>query len=261
MPDLIQFEIKDSIARIILNRADRRNALTRDMIADLTRSVTTASQDESVRVLTIAAEGTVFCAGMDLGEMQQRAESVNADDEWLQDSQDYAELLVAILNAPFPVVAVIQGPVLAGGVGIVLACDLVLASDKSFFALPEPQRGITAAMVTPLLIFRVGAGHASHMLLTTSRIPAAETVAWGLCHKVVPADKLNEAECELAGMLLSSSRQALHATKHNIRSFAATPLIEQIHIAARASAAARETDDAREGLQAFLEKRKPNWQP
>ena len=135
MSDLIRVETIDNIARISLQRAERRNALTRGMIAELTEAIVGIAADASARVMILAADGPVFCAGMDLGEMQERAKSNAAQEEWLRDSQDYAKLLTAILRAPQPVVAVVQGPVLAGGVGIVLACDLVIAVDTAFFRL------------------------------------------------------------------------------------------------------------------------------
>ena len=146
-----------TVARICLNRPERRNALTRQMIVEITKQVSDFAADPTVRLIEIAAKGTVFCAGMDLGEMQQRAEQAGPKD-WLEDSEVYRDLLLAILMAPQPVIGIIQGPALAGGVGIAMACDIVIAAEDVFFALPEPQRGIAASMVTPLLLRKLGQG-------------------------------------------------------------------------------------------------------
>ena len=263
--EFLRFDHDLSIARITLTRPARRNALTRSMIVQIEEEVSRLVEchrdsPASVRLLTIAAEGPVFCAGMDLGEMEARARDDSGPAEWLQDSLVYCELIKSILLAPFPVLAVMQGPVLAGGVGVVLACDLVIASETAFLSLPEPQRGITAAMVTPLLTARVGMGHAGNLLLSGQRIAAANLVSCGIIHHVCPEGELGPAELEWTDRILSGSPVALAQTKQYIREFASPLLESQLNEAARYSALARETPDAREGLQAFLEKRKPSWQ-
>lgn len=262
--DWIRLENENGVTRLVLDRAERRNALTRSMIELLTghvKQLSAATGDSAIRLLKLAAAGPVFCAGMDLAEMQDRAADDHGPEAWRKDALVYRDLLQALWDAPFPVLAVVQGPVLAGGVGLVLACDLVIAASTTFFALPEPQRGITAAMVTPLLTYRVGAGHASHALLAGGRLEAASTVAWGLCHEVVEPASLPATEDRWTQSILTGSPLALAATKENLRAFAGAQLPAQLTEAAHKSALARETEDAREGLQAFLEKRKPAWQP
>ena len=258
MPNDYLIEIESSVARITLDREPRRNALTRSMLIELTAEMKTLAADEAVRLIEIAANGPVFCAGMDLGEMKDRAQQSGPED-WLQDSLVYRDLLLAIIEAPQPVMAVVQGPVLAGGVGVVLACDLVLATDNTFFSLPEPQRGITASMVTPLLLRNVGVGHAGHLLLSGRRIEAKEMCGWGICQAVVDPSELATESLRWRDEMLKGSRQALAATKAQMLQFSGD-VSEQLIEAARLSAQARATDDAQEGLAAFLEKRKPNWQ-
>jgi methylglutaconyl-CoA hydratase len=248
------------VTRITLNRPDRRNALTHDFLVRLTEAVRSAGARSQTRVIALAANGPVFCAGMDLGEMQQRATAADAEDQWLSDARIYRDLLVAFLSASQPVVGVIQGPAVAGGMGLVLGCDLVVASENTWFELPEPKRGITAAMVTPLLVFRAGAGAANYCLLSGQRLTAADTLPWGICQKVVPPDRLEPAAAELIGSLLTGSPQALAATKQHVQAIAARHLLADLDAAVTASAAARATSDAREGLAAYLEKRKPSWQ-
>ena len=256
---LVQRDIENGVAQISLDRPTRRNALTRAMIGQLTQAVRESSSDPQVRLITLTASGSVFCAGMDLAEMEQRASGKDGPEQWLEDSMVYCDLLLAILETPQPTMALVQGPAVAGGVGIVLACDLVLAADDAFFSLPEAQRGITASMVTPLLVFRSGAGHASHLLLSGQRVLTTTMSHWGLCHQVVPAIQLASAAQEWISSILNASPPALAATKQQIRTCSQADLVEQLRQAAHHSAQSRGSADAREGLQAFLEKRKPQW--
>ncbi len=259
MAEFIDFEITDGVATITFQRAEKRNALKRDFIAEILQALNQIHQDESVRVFLLKAEGSVFCAGMDLGEMQERATAPDKEQQWQRDSDVYCEMLTQIFTLPVPTVAVLQGPVLAGGVGIVLACDIVLAADDVFFALPEPMRGITAAMVTPFLIHRVGAGPATYMLLHGGRVAADDAVRFGLIHQTATRDELERKSVELTDSILTGSPRALAITKKHISDCAAEDILQQVQASIRVSAQARETEDAREGLAAFLEKRKPNW--
>ena len=269
----VKTECKNAVARITLNRPDKRNALTSEFIAEITRTVQDIADDGSVRLLILAASGTVFCAGMDLKEMQQRAGDPNATRLWQQDTQGYRDLLVALLALRIPTVALVAGSALAGGLGLVLACDIVLASETAFFALPEPRRGISAAVVAPLLIYRIGHGAAAYVLLSGEIISAADAFRIGLCHEVVADDKVESRAADLSASILSGAPSSLAITKRQMAKFGASMsaadgsaqiaehsyLIAQLNEGMRASAAARETADAREGLAAFLEKRKPAW--
>lgn len=247
---------------LTLNRPERRNALTRQMLQDMSSALDQIQELSEARVLVFSAAGPVFCAGMDLGEMQERATAPDKEQQWQQDSEIYCEVLEKLFTLPIPVVAVLQGPVLAGGVGLVLACDLVLASDATFFALPEPMRGITAAMVTPYLNFRIGAGIATQWLLSGQRITAQRASVCGLCLDVVPADELKAGADQLVAKILTGSPAALAITKRHLHDCAAAgAVLKAARESISVSAVARQTDDAREGLAAFLEKRSPNWVP
>jgi len=252
---------KHGVAWLTLNRPEKRNALTRTLLAELLVDVRRMAANSEVRVILLNSTGPVFCAGMDLAEMQEVAQSPDAEMFWQQDAQLFCDLLTALFTAPKPVIAVLQGPVLAGGVGLVLACDLVLAADTAFFSLPEPRRGIVASIVTPLLAYRATAGGASSLLLSGERIAAPRARECGLCHDVVTAEELSERTDELISAVLSGSPQALAETKHQLMATAGANVVQQLEAAVDASAAARKTTDAREGLAAFLEKRSPHWQP
>ena len=260
MSKYIQFSIESGVATLTLDRAEKRNALKRDFIEEILGALDQVQQDEAVRVFVLNAAGSVFCAGMDLGEMQERATAENKEKEWQRDSEVFCEMVTKIYSLPVPTVAAIQGPVLAGGMGMILACDIVVAADSVFFALPEPMRGITAAMVTPFLIQRVGAGPATYMLLSGRRVSASEAERFGLAHQLTSNDQLAHEIEELKQSILTGSPRALAITKRHVDDCSAANLIQQVRASIGVSAQARETDDAREGLAAFLEKRKPNWQ-
>ncbi|MEM7783189.1 MAG: enoyl-CoA hydratase-related protein, partial [Planctomycetota bacterium] len=254
-------EIRDHVAEIRLQRASKRNALKRDFIEQLTESVDQVTSNANIRVLLISAEGTVFCAGMDLGEMQKRATSNDGKQQWRKDSEVYAELLSKLFYLDIPTVVKLQGPVLAGGVGLVLACDFIIASETAFFMLPEPMRGITAAMVTPFLVYRAGGGSATHLLLSGERLSAVDSRTVGLSHDVVEETQLDSRVDSLIASILTGSRSALAITKKHVQNCVPLDLKQHLQNSINISAEARETQDAREGLSAFLEKRKPNWQP
>ncbi len=257
---LITSEFEEGVGRITLNRPEKRNALTREFIEQLLAGVREMEKRPDLRVLVFQATGKVFCAGMDLSEMQQRATSAHASDDWQRDSQVYCDLLTTIFSLPVPTIAAIQGPVLAGGIGLILACDLLIAAESVFFALPEPMRGITAAMVTPLLMHRVGAGAASYMLLSGEQLSAVKGQQTGMIHDVVPDESLTKRVELLLKNILSGSPAALAITKKQIIYCSAADIVKQVSESIEVSATARATDDAREGLAAYLEKRKPRWQ-
>lgn len=261
MDTFVKTELNNGMGRITLNRPEKRNALKREFIEQLNQSVSDLIADPDLRVMQINAEGQVFCAGMDLGEMQQRAESPDGKSEWQKDSEVYCNLLKTIYSLTVPTVVALQGPVLAGGLGLVLACDMIVASEDAFFMLPEPMRGITAAMVTPLLIHRIGAGSAGQLLLSGERMTARRAYQLGLCYEIAaPADLESRVET-LIGAILTGSRAALEITKRHLAKCSNDQLTDQIEMSVKVSAEARETPDAREGLAAFLEKRQPAWQP
>lgn len=256
----IQTSIKDGIARLRLTRADKRNALTRELLTELVAFVETVADNDSVRALVLAADGPVFCAGMDLGQMQSRLSASDPDAEFLKDSEIYQESLIRLFELKIPTIASLQGPVLAGGTGIVFACDLVIAAAESFFQLPEPRRGITAAMVCPLLIHRTTVSAASYLLLSGKRITADAALNMGLIQELVVADELESKTEELVQSVLTGSRSAMQITKAHMRAMKDVDVVQQIRESAQVSATARNTPDAAEGLAAFLEKRPPSWQ-
>ncbi len=260
MSQFVKLAVERGVARLTLDRPEKRNALCREMIVDLRDAVRRVASEPEARVLVLAATGDVFCAGMDLGEMQQRAAADDPASELLVDSRVYADLLHDLFRLPLPTVAAVQGPVLAGGMGLVCACDIVIAAESAYFLLPEPARGITAAMVTPLLVHRIGPGPASAMLLSMEKLSAFEALRTGLCRDVVPGEGLDSRVNQLVDSILTGSPAALALTKRHINQCLAAPVEPLIRQSVEVSSSARESDDAREGVAAFLEKRKARWQ-
>ncbi|MEC9092301.1 MAG: enoyl-CoA hydratase-related protein [Planctomycetota bacterium] len=260
MAEFVKTQIHNNVAFLTLNRPEKRNALTRTFIQEINEFVVAIGKDDSIRLLVLQAEGRVFCAGMDLNEMQDHRSAVMPEQELQSDATVFAELVSNIFSLSIPTLAVLSGPALAGGTGLVFACDLVVAADHSSISLPEPKRGIVAAVVCPLLCYRTNVSTASHLLLSGQPITAQEAATQGLFHRVIPEDRLESTKQEWVNSILSGSHSALKITKKHLNDLLQGQVLQQIKQSTKVSAIARKTDDAREGLLAFTEKRKPNWE-
>ncbi len=244
---------------IVLKRPEKRNALNRRMIADLSEALEDFHQERKVRAVIITGSGSAFCAGMDLAEMQETAEQPDAQQRWHEDAEIYRELLEKMLRYPKPLIAAVNGPAVAGGAGLLLACDVVLGTPEARFGLPEPRRGIIAGMVAPLLAFRLGAGQAARLLLTAEMIDAAEAHRIGLYHEITSIEMNWARAHEVATLMAKSAGESLQLTKKLLNETVGENLFSQLFSGAAASATARTTEAALEGLKAFIEKRDPNW--
>lgn len=258
----VKLDIHDHVAVIRLNRPDKQNALTREMLAELRRIVATLAAQPDLRLVLLASSGEHFCTGMDLAQMRETADlpPAEAARTWLHDSEIYKDALAGLFTLPCPTLAVVAGNTFAGGLGLVLSCDLVLAATSARFWLPEPKRGLTAAIVMPLLVHRLGTGPASYLLFSGESIDAKQALHWGICHRLVTDDVLDENADALANSLLTGSRSALTEAKRQLLA-KSSGILQQLEFAVADSARARETADAREGLSAYRERRPPAWQP
>ncbi len=259
MAALVEVRVHPPAGTLVLNRPERRNALSRNLLAELRQGFHDLHQEARVRAVILTGAGTAFCAGMDLGEMQATHESENAFEQWQADAQDYLDVLLAMLYFPKPIIAAVNGPAVAGGAGLVLANDLVLAAHAARSGLPEPRRGIVAGMVAPLLAFRAGAGAAAELLLTGRLIEAAEAHRRGLYHELIDAENTWVRASALAAECALNAPSSLQLTKRLLNETIGETLFTELSAGAAASAAARTTEAAREGLAAFLEKREPKW--
>lgn len=244
---------------IVLSRPDKRNALTRQMIADLIQAFDDLHGERQVRAVILTGAGTAFCSGMDLAEMHATSLEPDAQWQWHDDAVQYRELIDKMLQFPKPIIASVNGPALAGGAGLLLASDVVIASPEAKFGLPEPRRGIVAGIVSPLLVFRIGGGQAANLLLTARMIDADEAQRIGLYHEIVKADLGWARAQELAGEIAKSAPEALQLTKRMLNETIGEHLGTQLSLGAAISATARTTEAAAEGLAAFMEKRLPKW--
>jgi methylglutaconyl-CoA hydratase len=254
---LVLYESALPAARITLNRADKRNALCRELIDELHDAFTRALGDGKVRCIILAAAGPVFCAGMDLGELR---ESLNAPAEsspvW-DDALRLGRLYQLIYTSPKPTLALVQGPAVAGGAGLVTVCDLAVASPEARFGYPEVRRGLVAAMVMPHLLRHVGERLARYLLLTGEMIDAPAAVQCGLINEIVPAEEMSVRADTLVRALAEGGPEALARTKTFLQQFSRQSL--SIEDAAKASAAPRLSKECQDGLRAFFDKKPVPW--
>ncbi|MFN4258968.1 MAG: enoyl-CoA hydratase/isomerase family protein [Gemmataceae bacterium] len=255
---LVQYEIRDRAAIVTLNRPDRRNALSRGLIAAIRQAVDRAAADDQVRAVILTGAGTVFCAGMDLAELQETIEH-KADSETIwNDALTLATLYDRLYTLPKPTIAAVNGAAVAGGAGLVTVCDLAVAAPSAKFGYPEVRRGLVAAMVMPHLLRHVGERCARYLLLTGELIDADEAQRRGLINAVTPAEQLLEQALSWSRSLADGGPNALALTKKMLHQFSHQAL--SIAEAAQASAAPRLTEECRHGLQAFFAKRPAPWQ-
>jgi methylglutaconyl-CoA hydratase len=255
---LALYEIKSHTAIITINRADKRNALSRALIDALSAAFTRALNDEGARCIILTAAGSVFCAGMDLAELQESLSIAKEQTPVWDDALRLAKLFDLIYTSPKPTIAAVQGAAVAGGAGLVTVCDLALATSEAKFGYPEVRRGLVAAMVMPHLLRHVGERKARYLLLTGLLIDADEAFENGLINDiVVPADKLLERAMTLAQACVDGGPNALAKTKEYLHQFSRQAI--SIEDAAKASAAPRLTDECQQGLRAFFAKQAAPW--
>jgi len=257
----VQVKIHAPSGTIILDRPAKRNALTRVLLQELLQAFSDLHQQKKVRAVILTGAGTAFCAGMDLDEMLATSQSPvdEAMKQWHDDAVLYRDILETMLRFPKPIIAAVNGPAIAGGAGLVLASDMVVASTAATFGLPEPRRGIVAGLVAPLLAFRAGGGWAAQLLLSARTIDAAEAARRGLFHEVVAGDLVWARAHELCQEAALSAPEALQLTKRMLNETIGEQLETLLSAGAAVSATARTTEAAAEGVAAFLEKREPKW--
>lgn len=255
MAELVRYELRSPAAVLTLARADKRNALSRQLIADLDAAVRRAADDPAARCVILTGDGSAFCAGMDLDELRS---TLTADAEVIwADAQRLAELFDRIYSLPKPTIAAVNGAAVAGGAGLVTVCDLAVSVPTAKFGYPEVRRGLVAAMVLPHLLRHVGERCARYLLLTGELIDAEDAAAMGLINQVVGATGLLDTAVAWARACAEGGPLALAKTKDLLKRF--SPHALSVEEGARASAAPRLGDECREGLAAFFEKRPVPW--
>jgi len=244
---------------ITLNRPERHNSFDDALITELIDAVAMMEDEDAVRVLVISSTGKSFCSGADLNWMK-RAAGFSTEDN-LRGSRALAEMLRCLAQMGKPTVARVQGNAYGGGVGLVAACDIAVATFDAQFTLSEVKLGIIPAVISPHVIAAIGERYARRYMLSAERFAAAEAYRIGLLHEIVPDEEaLDEAIGEIVEALLKNGPNALRECKELIRAVGSRPLTtEIIEDTAQRICRLRASDEGREGMSAFLEKRKPNW--
>lgn len=256
--DAIRLEISRGVARITMARPEKHNAFDDVLIADLTDAFERAGTDDAVRVVVLEAEGKSFSAGADLGWMERMADYSEAEN--LADARKLAHMVRVLNELPRPTIARVQGAAFGGGVGLVAACDIALASHAASFCLSEARLGLIPSVISPYVVEAIGARAARRYFQTAERFDAEQAQALGLVHEVVPRERLDSRLAELVGHLLDNGPAAMAASKELIRRVASGPVDDaMVEDTARRIADIRATAEGREGLRAFLEKRGPKW--
>ncbi len=245
-----------AIATITLNRPDKRNAISYELIDDLLAALGEVDKS-AAQVVILTGAGKAFCSGMDLDNL--RALTTRSHDDNVRDSQTMARLFRSLYDFPKPTIAAVNGAAIAGGCGLATLCDFTIASSEAKFGYTEVRIGFVPAIVSTFLIRQVGEKLARDLLLTGRIIGAEEAQRIGLANEVVAPDQLLARAREIAASLLENAPASLRATKRLLSVYAARDLDVDIAAAVEANAQIRTTDDFREGVASFLEKRKPRW--
>ncbi len=248
------------VAQITMSRPDVFNAFDETMIGELDNAFTDLAADDGVRVIVLAGSGKHFSAGADLQWMRRASE---ASLEWnLKDARRFATMLGNIESCPKPTVARVQGAALGGGIGLLCACDIAIAADNASFAVSEARFGILPAVIGPYLVNAVGRRHARRLALSMTRIHADEALATGLVQQVVGIDELDAAIDSIAQEMIAGGPNAQREIKALFARLQAGPVTEKVReLTAQTISRVRATDEAREGLAAFFEKRPASWIP
>ena len=253
----IQLAFDNGVATITLNRPEKRNAISFELIDDLLRALDEVAKSDAI-VLILTGAGKAFCSGMDLDNL--KALLGRSPEQTLKESHTMVRLFRSLYEFPKVTIAAVNGAAIAGGTGLALLCDFThLAVPEAKFGYTEVRIGFVPAIVSTFLLRQVGEKQARDLLLTGRLIGAEEAARLGLIREVVAPENLMARGRELAALLMENSPASLRATKQLLTDHARTQLDAQIESAVRENAAIRTTADFREGITSFLEKRKPVW--
>lgn len=256
--DLVLYDVKDRIGYLTLNRPEKRNALSLELVSALKDTFRRAENDPDVKVVVLRANGEAFCAGADLAYLQQLQKF--SLEENLADSNHLKELLLKIYQLKKVVIAQVQGHALAGGCGLATVCDFVFAVPEAKFGYTEVKIGFVPALVMVFLIRKIGEKQARHLLLSGALVQGKEAMNFGLANELVEGDKLAGAVFEFAQKLIrNNSAQSMALTKQMIDQVQSLSLADALSYAARMNAEARASDDCRKGIDSFLNKRDISW--
>ncbi len=254
----LNIHVAGAVATVTLNRPDVRNAFNDEVILEVTAAFKDLGARADVRCIVLAANGTAFCAGADLRWMRSMADYTREQN--LEDAGRLAEMMRTVYECPKPTIARIQGDVYAGGTGLVAACDIAVSVDTAHYCLSEVKLGLLPSTISPYVIRAMGARAAQRYFLTAERFSAAEALRIGFVHEVVTADALDAKVAELAQALVNAGPAAVKVCKKLMQDVAGHDITpELVAMTVGSIADVRVSPEGREGMQSFLNKRKPNW--
>lgn len=246
------------VARVWLNRPDVRNAFNDGVIAELTQTFALLGQDPSVRAVVLGGHGKAFCAGADLAWM--RAMAGYSWDQNRADAEKLAQMLWTIWSCPVPVIGRVHGDCYAGGVGLAAVCDVLVAAEGVQFCLSEAKLGLLPATIAPYVVRAMGEQAARRYFVTAERFDAAQAQAMGLVHALAEGPALDGTVDAIVAAVVANGPQAVKACKRLVKDVAGRPIDAELRLdTARRIADIRASDEGREGVQGFLNKRAPNW--
>jgi methylglutaconyl-CoA hydratase len=256
--DHLKTHTLNGVHTITLARPEVRNAFNETLIGEIRQAFEQAGTDPAVRCVVLAAEGKAFCAGADLNWMRRMADYNRQQN--IDDAGELARMLRTLYECPKPTIARVQGDVFAGGVGLVAACDMAVSVDTATYCLSEVKLGLIPATISPYVIRAMGARASHRYFLTAERFSAAEAHRVGLVHEVVAANELDAKVAELTSALVSASPNAVRACKRLVQDVAEREIDDALVAHTVAGIAdIRSSAEGKEGVQSFLQKRKPNW--
>ncbi len=253
----IRIDRMDSVRRIVLDRADRRNAFDDDVIHEVTEAFREAASDAEVRVVVLAGEGDAFCAGADLAWMKRAAGY--GEKENREDARRMAAMFDAVASCSSPVIARVQGACMGGGLGLLAACDIAIASKDAIFGFTEVRLGLIPAVISPYVLAKVRPGDASRYFLTGERFGADEALRIGLVQIIVEEGNLDRKLNELIAEVRAGAPVAQAEAKRLLRKVPRTDPEKVDDLTTAWIARLRASDEGREGIRAFLERRPPAW--
>ncbi|WP_154357407.1 enoyl-CoA hydratase/isomerase family protein [Duganella aquatilis] len=246
------------VATVTLNRPDVRNAFNETTITEIKQAFSELGEDDALRAIVLAANGPAFCAGADLNWMKKMAGYTHAENQ--ADALQLAEMLRTIYLCPKPVVAKVQGDCYAGGMGLVAACDIIVAVEEANFCLSEVKLGLIPATISPYVIKAMGENASRRYFLTAERFGAREALRIGFAHEVVSTETLDAKVTEIVKALVNNSPNAVRQAKLLVRDVVGQPVNDALLAdTAERIAQIRASDQGREGVASFLEKRKSAW--
>lgn len=258
MSNLVQYEVKDRVGYITLNRPEKRNALSYEMVSEIKLAFMNAEADKECKVIVIKGSGEAFCAGADLAYLQKL--QTNTFDENLADSRHLMELFQFIYHSNKVVISQINGPALAGGCGLASVCDFSFATPESTFGYTEVKIGFVPAIVMVFLVRKVAEKNAREMLLTGDVFKADKALQYGLINYIIEPEELDDVVFKFAQKLCKqTSMQSVELIKEMLANVQSMDVNEALEYAAQTNAKARATDDCKRGIAAFLNKEKLSW--